>query len=147
MIDAMIERRTQAILDRLDGLLGYRSGSGNSEAHSKEATRKPVVNFYEHQTEEGPMGPQEEGVTHPATPLGVNGLGFPRISKEVLWAVSQSRTKDPREKHRRVGELNPQTRNTRTREQLSPATRKTQEGRALTSNLKRTDLNCVMTKK
>ena len=33
-IDAMIERRTQAIMDRLEGLLGGRSGSKNGESNS-----------------------------------------------------------------------------------------------------------------
>ena len=33
-IDAMMERRTQAIMDRLDWLLGSRSGSKNGEPNS-----------------------------------------------------------------------------------------------------------------
>ena len=37
-IDAMMERRTQAIMDRLDGLLGSRSGSKSGESNSE----KPV---------------------------------------------------------------------------------------------------------
>ena len=32
-IEAMIERRTQAIMDRLEGLLGNKSGSRNRRAH------------------------------------------------------------------------------------------------------------------
>ena len=47
-IDAMMERRTQAILDRLDGLLGGRSGSKNGELNSGEPGREPRVNFNEH---------------------------------------------------------------------------------------------------
>ena len=73
MIDAMIERRTQAILDRLDGLLGYRSGSGNTEAHSKEATRKPVVNFI------GSTG----GRGNP-TFLSLRRFVFPKITKNRI---------------------------------------------------------------
>ena len=38
-IDAMMERRTQAIMDKLDGLLGNRIGSRNIGAHSREASR------------------------------------------------------------------------------------------------------------
>ena len=46
-IDAMMERRTQAIMDRLDGLLGSRSGSKNGESNSGEPSREPRVNFNE----------------------------------------------------------------------------------------------------
>ena len=35
-VDAMMERRNQAIMDRLDGLLGNRSGSRNGETNSGE---------------------------------------------------------------------------------------------------------------
>ena len=48
-IDAMMERRTQAIMDRLDGLLGSRSGSKNGESNSGESNREPRVNFNEQQ--------------------------------------------------------------------------------------------------
>ena len=48
-IDAMMERRTQAIMDRLDGLLGSRSGSKNGESNSGEPNREPRVNFNEQQ--------------------------------------------------------------------------------------------------
>ena len=46
-MDAMMERRTQAIMDMLDGLLGNRSGSTNREANSGEPNREPRVNFNE----------------------------------------------------------------------------------------------------
>ena len=46
-IDAMMERRTQAIMDRLDGLLGNRSGSRNGESNLGEPGREPRVNFNE----------------------------------------------------------------------------------------------------
>ena len=39
-IDAMMERRTQAIMDRLDGLLGNRSGSRNGETKQEGAERE-----------------------------------------------------------------------------------------------------------
>ena len=48
-IDAMMERRTQAIMDRLDGLLGSRSGSKNGESNTGEPNREPRVNFNEQQ--------------------------------------------------------------------------------------------------
>ena len=46
-IGAMMERRTQAIMDRLDGLLGNKSGSKNGETSSGEPSREPRVNFNE----------------------------------------------------------------------------------------------------
>ena len=46
-IDAMMEMRTKAIMDRLDGLLGSRSGSKNGELNSEELSREPRVNFNE----------------------------------------------------------------------------------------------------
>ena len=46
-IDGMIERRTQAIMDRMDGLLGSRSGSKNGDSNSGEPNREPRVNFNE----------------------------------------------------------------------------------------------------
>ena len=46
-IDAMTERRTQAIMDKLDGLLGSRSGSKNGEPNSGKPGTEPRVNFNE----------------------------------------------------------------------------------------------------
>ena len=46
-IDAMMEKRTQAIMDRLVGLLCSRSGSKNVEPNSRESSREPRVNFNE----------------------------------------------------------------------------------------------------
>ena len=46
-IDAMMEKRIQAIMDRLDGLLGSRSGSKNGEPNSGEPRREPRLNFNE----------------------------------------------------------------------------------------------------
>ena len=48
-IDAMMERRAQAIMDTLDGLLGCRSGSKNGESNSGEPSREPRMNFNEQQ--------------------------------------------------------------------------------------------------
>ena len=48
-IDTMMERRTQAIMDRLDGLLGSRKGSKNGESNSREPSREPRMNFNEQQ--------------------------------------------------------------------------------------------------
>ena len=48
-IDAMMERRTQAIMDRLDGLLGSKSGPNEGEPNSGGPSREPKVNFNDHQ--------------------------------------------------------------------------------------------------
>ena len=48
-IDAMTERRTQAIMDRLDGLLGSKSGPKDGESNSGGPSREPRVNFNDQQ--------------------------------------------------------------------------------------------------
>ena len=48
-IDTMMERRTQAIMDRLDGLLSSKSGPKEGEPNSRGPSREPKVNFNEHQ--------------------------------------------------------------------------------------------------
>ena len=48
-IDAMMERRTQAIMDRLDGLLNSKSGPKEGEPNSGGPSREPKVNFNDHQ--------------------------------------------------------------------------------------------------
>ena len=60
-IDAMMEKRTQAIMDRLDGLLVNRSESRNKGAYPREAFREPTSTSI--QTEEELMGSREKGVT------------------------------------------------------------------------------------
>ena len=44
-IDAMMERRTQGIMDRLDGLLGNKSGPREGAPNSGGPSREPRVNF------------------------------------------------------------------------------------------------------
>ena len=48
-IDAMMERRTQAIMDRLDGLLSSKRGPKEGEPNSGGPSREPRVNFNDHQ--------------------------------------------------------------------------------------------------
>ena len=48
-IELMMERRTQAIMDRLDGLLSSKSGPKEGEPNSGGPSREPRVNFNEHQ--------------------------------------------------------------------------------------------------
>ena len=74
-IDAMVEKRTQTIMDKLDGLLGNRSGSGNSEAHSRKASREPRMNFKEHSNRGRTYG-SVRGRGNPSS--GVTGINGPR---------------------------------------------------------------------
>ena len=46
-IDSMLERRTQAIMDRLEGLLGNMSESRSRQATLGESKREPRANFNE----------------------------------------------------------------------------------------------------
>ena len=48
-IDAMMKRRTQAIMDRLDGLLGSKNEPKDGEPNSGGPSREPKVNFNDHQ--------------------------------------------------------------------------------------------------
>ena len=48
-IDAMMEKRTQAIMDRLDGLLGSKSDPKEGEPNSGGPSREPKVNLNDHQ--------------------------------------------------------------------------------------------------
>ena len=48
-IDAMMERRNQAIMDRMDGLLGNKSGPREGEPNSGGPSREPRVNFNDQQ--------------------------------------------------------------------------------------------------
>ena len=48
-IDAMMERQTQSIMDKLDGLLGSRSGTKEGEPNSEGPSREPRVNFDDQQ--------------------------------------------------------------------------------------------------
>ena len=48
-IDAMMERRSQAIMDRLDGLLSSKSGPKDGQSNSGGPSREPRVNFNDQQ--------------------------------------------------------------------------------------------------
>ena len=56
-IDAMMGRRTQAIMDSLDGLLGSRSGPKDGEPNSGGPSREPRVNFNYQQSRRRTYGP------------------------------------------------------------------------------------------
>ena len=87
-IDAMMEKRTQAIMDRLDGLLGNRSGSRNRENSigSREWTSINKV------TEEGRMDPREVRAVHPAMPQGIIGRGA-KYQRRFYWQQTDLKRK------------------------------------------------------
>ena len=79
-INAMMKRRTQAIMDRLDGLLGNtRSGSKNGETNSGEPSREPRVNFIEQPIRRRTYGPTKGRGISSSYVTGDNGPRGPNI--------------------------------------------------------------------
>ena len=98
--DAMTERRTHAVMDRLDGLLGDRSGSRNRGANSGVSNREARVNFNEHSIRERHMEPREEGAVHPAMPPGTIGRCPSEYRRRFYWQQTNlRRTADARRKY------------------------------------------------
>ena len=94
-IDAMMERRTQAIMDRLDGLLSSKSGPKEGEPNSNiKAGRR--------------MDPLEAGAVHQAMPQGVMQHGA-RTVEQVQRGTDKPLTNDQRKAHMRLGEVIPAT--------------------------------------
>ena len=96
----MMERRAHAIMDRLDGLLGNRSGSKNEEPNSADPGREPRVNFNEQPNRRRHMDSLEEGAVHTAMPQGTIGHGA-QTSEEVRLATDRTQTNDRRKTHMR----------------------------------------------
>ena len=105
-IYAMMERRIQAIMDSLDGLLGSRSGSKTGETNSAEPCREPRVTSINNPIEEGHIYPLEEEAVHPAMPQEKIGHGA-QTSEEVRLAIDRPQTIDRRKKHMRLGNAIP----------------------------------------
>ena len=105
-IDSMMERRTQAIMDRLDGLLGNRSGSKKKEPDSAEPSREARMNFNEQPHRRRHMDSLEGGAVHPAMPQGTIGHGA-QTSEEVRLATDRPQTNDRRKTHMRLGDVIP----------------------------------------
>ena len=79
-IDAMIKRRIQAIMDRLDGLLRNRNGSRNRDAHPREASGEPIVNFSKHSNRRRTYG-STRGRSNPSS--GATGSNRPRNPSNI----------------------------------------------------------------
>ena len=107
-IDAMMERRTQAIIDRLDGLLGSRSGPREGEPNSGCPSREPRVNFNDQQIRRRTYGSTRGRAAQQAMPQGILEHGA-RTSEEVQLATDRLQTIDRRRAHMRLGEVIPGT--------------------------------------
>ena len=93
-IDAMTERRTQAIMDRLDGLLGNKSSSRNRRVHSGEANREPRVNFNDHPNKGRTHGSTRGRGKSSSNSTRDSSPGVQRIPEDVLLAAGRSQVKD-----------------------------------------------------
>ena len=102
----MMERRTEVIMVRLDGLLGNRSGSSNRGAHSREANREIRVN--EHPNRGRTYGSTRGKATYLAFPPEIIGRGVQRTPDEVLLTADRPRANDLCEARMRLGEVIPQ---------------------------------------
>ena len=103
----MMERQTQAIMDRLDGLLGSRSGPKEGEPNSTGPGREPKVNFNDHQrrrTYASTRGRRSSSgyATRDNGTWGPNSRASSTGTDRPLW-------NDRRKVHMRLGEVIPVT--------------------------------------
>ena len=78
-IDAMMERRTQAIMDRLDGLLGSKSWARDGESNSVRPCREPRVNFNDQQNRRRTYGSTRGRGSSSGYATGDNRIWGPNI--------------------------------------------------------------------
>ena len=107
-IDAMMERRTQAIMDRLDGLLGSRSGSKNEEPNPGKTDREPRVNFHEQPNRRRTYGSTRGRGSSSSYATWEIGHGA-QTSEKVRLATDRPQTNDRRKTHMRLGDVIPGT--------------------------------------
>ena len=114
--NAMIKRRTQAIMDRFDNLLETRSGSRNKRQYSKDANWEPRLNSNEPLNRRRIKG-SPRGMGNPSN--NTTGTHMQRIQatarEETQLVACHRRTIDPRGMPRPVEELVPHGGITRTR--------------------------------
>ena len=97
-IDAMMERRTQAIMDRLDGLLGSMSGSKTGEPNSGEPDREPRVNFNEQPNRRRTHGCTRGRSSSSSYATGDNRPRGPKHQSKFDWQQTDlKRTTDARQ--------------------------------------------------
>ena len=101
-IDAMMERRTQEIMDRLDGLLGSKSGPKEGE---------PKVNFNDHQKRRTYGSTRGRGSSSGYATRDISHGA--RTVEQVQRGTDRPLTNDQRKAHMRLGEVIPVTGDTR----------------------------------
>ena len=106
-IGAMMERRTQAIVDKLDGLLGSRSGPREEEPNSGGPSREPRVNFDDQQRRRTYGSTRGRG-SSAGYATGDNRT-WAQTSEEVQLAIDRHRTNDRPKAPMRLGEVVPGT--------------------------------------
>ena len=121
-IDAMMERRTQAIMNRLDGLLCSRIGSKKGESNSGEPSREPRVNFSEQQNRRKTYGSTRGRGSSSGYATGDNRTRGPNIRRSST-GNSRPKTKDRRKIDMRSGDVTPRTGVMRAKEETIPAIR------------------------
>ena len=102
-IDAMMERRTQAIMDRLDGLLGSKGGPKEGEPNSGGPSTEPKVNFNDHQRRRTYGSTRGRGSSS-AMPQGIIEHGAQTV-EQVQQGTDRPQTNDRRKAHMRLGEV------------------------------------------
>ena len=108
-IDAMMERRTQAIMDRLDGLLSSKSGPKEGEPNSGGPSREPKVNFNEHQKRKTYGSTRGRGSSSGYATRDNRTWGSNSRAKQVHRGTDRPLTNDRRKAHIRLGEVIPVT--------------------------------------
>ena len=107
-IDAMMERRTQAIMDRLDGLLGSKSGPKEGEPNSGGPSTEPKVNFNDHQRRRTYGSTRGRGSSS-CYATRDNRIWGPNSRASSTGNRDRPQTNDRRKAHMRLGEVIPVT--------------------------------------
>ena len=92
-IDAMMKRCTQAIMDRLEGLLENMSGSMSRQATSGEPNREPIVKLNEPANRRRSCGSTRDRGSSSSYATGDNRPRG-RISEEIQTATDRPQTRD-----------------------------------------------------
>ena len=110
-------------MDRLDGLLGSRSGSKTGKPNSGEPGREPKVNFKEQTNRRKTHGSTRARGSSNSYATGVIGHGA-QTSEEVRLATDRLQTYSRRKSHMRLGDVIPGTGVMRIKEEVIPAIRR-----------------------
>ena len=106
-IDAMIERRIQAIMDRLDGLPGSKSGPKAREPNSGGPSREPKVNFNDHHRRRTYGSTRGRGSSSGYATR--DNRTWAQTVEQVQRGTDRPLTNDQRKAHMRLGEVIPVT--------------------------------------